>query len=1079
MYGIPYYHSIPLKYQTTMCKNINSLVKYKSCKQGMLNLISLFGMDDIQIFKYFILRDRNTDAWGDFIYNTTTNVSSKENDIIIHKQETATISTNTIPFPFAYFLEKGNVMFVRLDGYRLVEGTDYQIYNGNFIEFLNGIDSGKSTITYDFYYDKTTITTDYLIDTENGVNILTTTITNTDDSNTFTITPPYPEYFIDGNNMIVSVGGVFIDSTAYTFNITNNQLIIDDTYVTEERIATIIFLYGKGLSTKFKKYNVAATTNNQTVFTIPEPFINYVTSGNSFFVTIGSTYIDSRRYTISGNTFALTDTSISLGRQLSFYFIYAQSSIYAPITLTKSVQTITATKNYQYEFDLKLPIENYLKLGYKVYVKLRGWFLSDEYYDVYTTKIVFNDRSIALQRGETMEIHYVYGPSSNTDNIVVLRKYITAETAYQSTFDISYPLTNYFTKGNKLIVDIDGTLLNESDYTFNNDYTKITITDTDYLPYTGQKVNYIFIYNKDNDKYIEIDQQVLTATTSGKQTFTIKFPFYPYLETGQGIILLKDSVMIHSDRITISDKYNITIDMDDLVIGDEIIVLFIYNKDYLVNSSDWKLTVVEKTVPISLTINDDLYIDIPVPFDDYFENDWCYFIDYNKNILTEDYEIIDTDFIFTTPKDIINYNSMTFVFIYKDTYLIEEEGEDYTKDIDLKFVKIPLKTNANVYYIKQKADTKSYNSVTLADKFWDGENNQDNAHEAIKLAILKKEFNYARTKYMTVDYVVELTDLSFGISYFYNMLYDDVFKEDLLTVQIPNISANKNFKLSYIFCYMTALAYLFSGIEDNIMDTPTKVLYVKGFNFSADLTALKNYILKERRLPSDYDVFGFKIPTDQIPSITDFIKIYTTNKDIYQTICAGMVEARNYDIYKIWKKLYDSLMIWKFNLKFFQLSDGTTASSFTKFLKEKDNVLYTSLKTISAISDQETRENTIVNTISDIIYILEKYLDSKTFKFIYNHLPGTSGEYILQYLFTMINFFKSYKVVLNQMNIQYNLDDKNQNTIRIYDTQAMTISLNKPDYITINESKSSTNTLKKSETIGFKEKISFSYTQSS
>jgi hypothetical protein len=57
------------------------------------------------------------------------------------------------------------------------------------------------------------------------------------------------------------------------------------------------------------------------------------------------------------------------------------------------------------------------------------------------------------------------------------------------------------------------------------------------------------------------------------------------------------------------------------------------------------------------------------------------------------------------------------------------------------------------------------------------------------------------------------------------------------------------------------------------MDTPTKVLYVKGFNFSSDLTALRKYILRERRLPSDYDVFGFINPTGQIPSIADFVKI--------------------------------------------------------------------------------------------------------------------------------------------------------------------------------------------------------------
>ena len=112
----------------------------------------------------------------------------------------------------------------------------------------------------------------------------------------------------------------------------------------------------------------------------------------------------------------------------------------------------------------------------------------------------------------------------------------------------------------------------------------------------------------------------------------------------------------------------------------------------------------------------------------------------------------------------------------------------------------------------------------------------------------------------------------------------------------------------------------------------------------------------------------------------EFINIYTTNKNIYQTILKGMYDAKDANVYFIWKKLYDSLMAWKYNLEFFKLSSGKTATTFTEYLEEKSPLLYKDLTRIQAITDQETRENEIVTMISDIVYILESYIDRSNFK---------------------------------------------------------------------------------------------------
>lgn len=65
--GIPYYSEIPLNYQVNMVKNLNTLIKYKSSNRNIVDICSLFGFDNIEVFKYYLLKTRKTDENGNFI----------------------------------------------------------------------------------------------------------------------------------------------------------------------------------------------------------------------------------------------------------------------------------------------------------------------------------------------------------------------------------------------------------------------------------------------------------------------------------------------------------------------------------------------------------------------------------------------------------------------------------------------------------------------------------------------------------------------------------------------------------------------------------------------------------------------------------------------------------------------------------------------------------------------------------------------------------------------------------------------------------------------------------------------------
>jgi hypothetical protein len=482
---------------------------------------------------------------------------------------------------------------------------------------------------------------------------------------------------------------------------------------------------------------------------------------------------------------------------------------------------------------------------------------------------------------------------------------------------------------------------------------------------------------------------------------------------------------------------------------------------------------------------------VPVPFEGYIENDWPFFVETNHVRVEENtYEIVAGGFGYITPQDITKHDSYTFYFVYKPgaPFVITTQSEDFELDISMLFLRIPLKAMTDTdSYVRKKEKVKAYDAMTLADKFWDGEDGSEDSfklHNAIRAAIAEKEFNYSRTKYMSVSNLIDVTAMSFQIAYFYNMLYDDVFKEDLLVMQIPSISPYKKFKISHIFCYLTALAYLFKGIDDNLMQEPSQILYVKGFNFRSDLAKLKQSIKDKRFNPNDYDVWGFLNPPGQIPDMKRFIEIYNTNKEIHKVITNGMANAKNYDVYSIWKMLYDSLMIFKFNMTYFKLSNGKVAKSFSEFLQEKDNVLYVSLKSMEQIADEMARQEAIVQMIQDIVYLMEDYIDSKEFKYVFYNLPGASGEYLLEYLFTMINFFKSYKVVLNSMSSEFNFgsseDDPSANLLRPTDITNMQIHNRYLQYITLNENQTMKIELplkKDLLTARFRDRVFFNYVE--
>ena len=303
------------------------------------------------------------------------------------------------------------------------------------------------------------------------------------------------------------------------------------------------------------------------------------------------------------------------------------------------------------------------------------------------------------------------------------------------------------------------------------------------------------------------------------------------------------------------------------------------------------------------------------------------------------------------------------------------------------------------------------------------------------------------------------------------MIFDDVLIEERLKLPVPVLNETKEFKMNDIFVYLIAMTYLYNGLEDDIIDTTGKVLYIKGFNFRADIMALKDYIESEGFTMEELGIDGWQDGSSTISSYKQFLNLFTNNKNVYNHVIKQMANAPNKRIYDIYKTIYDSLMIVECNQKFFQLETGSTPKTYTDYLHYRDSDLYNSLTYIKSITDEKERQTYIFNMCDDVIFFLDQYINTDEYKTVFSRFPSVSIDYIKKYVELVINFFKSYKVELLGITTVYKLGDKYTNYIKPIDIANLSIDFLKSDNIIVKDCLNNFSNLTKEERVKVLEKV--------
>ena len=231
-----------------------------------------------------------------------------------------------------------------------------------------------------------------------------------------------------------------------------------------------------------------------------------------------------------------------------------------------------------------------------------------------------------------------------------------------------------------------------------------------------------------------------------------------------------------------------------------------------------------------------------------------------------------------------------------------------------------------------------------------------------------------------------MTALAFQVSYFYNMLFDNLYSEDHLTLEIPYIKVGHKFKFMDVICYLFALMYYYNGIKDNIMYSPTQILYIKGYNFDSDL----NKIMDDTLAFTTKDSNGNSLSLAERENIFDINKaISEADYNYNEAFKYSRMKAFNLDVD------IDELDAW---LSQFQLSlDDFIVYDYDQAIEHGFNQIIT-LRNFYSLNNSFYQKNIFSDALlptqynNEIKYGFDYMLYNKTY---INNISGKRHEYII------------------------------------------------------------------------------------
>lgn len=216
---------------------------------------------------------------------------------------------------------------------------------------------------------------------------------------------------------------------------------------------------------------------------------------------------------------------------------------------------------------------------------------------------------------------------------------------------------------------------------------------------------------------------------------------------------------------------------------------------------------------------------------------------------------------------------------------------------------------------------------------------------------------------------------------------------------------------------------------------------ILSFNMNVDLNEIENNIsMRHSKFDwehgftlKDLHVDTYKV-VDKVDTIDELVDLYENNLKCYRELKELLINTEDRNEKQVYWYVYNSLFTSAYPFDFYRLHTGKYAETWVDILKEKDYTLYKFYKKIEKETNPEVRKEMVRGVLNDIVETLEWWLSGDNFKYVFCWVATHSLDAIVQYIYLMLNFFKSWKAYFLDPTVCYILDDKTENTQNHNDT---------------------------------------------
>ena len=354
------------------------------------------------------------------------------------------------------------------------------------------------------------------------------------------------------------------------------------------------------------------------------------------------------------------------------------------------------------------------------------------------------------------------------------------------------------------------------------------------------------------------------------------------------------------------------------------------------------------------------------------------------------------------------------IFIYRTT--LDEDGVptyelDKSLIYDYYFIAVDMDEKDIRLVETTDASAHRYEELTVPDAYWIED-------EDLVKKLQDAEINYVETKYTDVSITIRMQKVMFEHVYLQKMLCDKESETSKIKVSIPLITYTP-VSLFELEILLICLMCKHNKMVPDLIATPSKALAVLGFNFDADLEAIKEEIRTHPRIYSqqllDY------IENIQFRTVNDVNDMYGNVQALSNLLVETMQNTTSEIVYHAYKKLYTALLVTDIHQEVFKLPNGEIPETYMDWLKTYNYQLYEYVDKLSPEG--------CVDKINYIATKLSTWINKSEYM---GYLTPVDVS-VINGLIRILRWFKSYTLDIHEMEVVYLFDSRYFNLMKMMD----------------------------------------------